>query len=197
MGYLFPINPADRVKREPDKSRVEKIGDDEKGFFSKRDQDRNLEEEFKEIEKKVDKLVKTDKFLKSLHLDALDSTESKAKLLKLAETAAADFLKKELLNVARSILSLSAEENLQEVDESNLSFSESLARYVMRIKNTKKRSSKKSKVKYGKANPLQDRNAGFLVHYCKDILKKKIKQEQSPHDLKKLSKKEAEVLLKG
>ena len=44
--------------------------------------------------------------------------------------------------------------------------------------------------KVGKTNPLEDKNAGFLVHYCKNILNQKSKQKKNKYKIKKINKKE-------
>lgn len=194
MGYLFPVNPVTRSKSEDKMPPVEKIGDDEKDFGKN---EQNHHQDFDQLEDKVKKLIRSKKFIDSLDLKGLDS-KTKTKLLELVQDAAASFLKKELLNVAKSILSISVDEhNHDELDEEDLSFSDHLARLVMKLASNKQTLPKTSvSKKVGRANPLEDKNAGFLVHYCKDILNQEIKQRKNEFKLQKLNKKDLLAYLK-
>ena len=192
MSYLFPINPIDK-SNEDKLSPVEKIGDDASGF-SKEHNHQNQDEN--ELEEKVSKLVNTNDLSKALETIGLDF-KTKAKLLQIAKQSAATFLKKELLTVAKSILSISSTKEIEEdLDDDDLTLSEQLAKLVMKI--AQEKPSKKSvRDKIGKTNPLEDKNAGFLVHYCKDILNQKIKNHKNNfNNIKKLNKNELNTLLK-
>ena len=108
-------------------------------------------------------------------------------------------LKKELLNVAKSILSISINENNEDEDsdDEDLTCSEHLAKLIMKLSKIKGSNTQKTvKDKVGKTNPLEDKNAGFLVHYCKDILNKEIKQKKNDFKPEKLNKKDLNKFLK-
>ena len=195
MSYLFPVNPVDRSSDPEKLSPVERIGD-ERDHFSQNQENEYKQEESK-IEKKVNKLISSNNFAEALEMTDLD-IQTKSKLLKIAQDAAATFLKKELLSIAKSVLSLSLNPNAEtdDIDEEDLTLSDQLARLVMKIADNKATSKVKNKV--GMANPLVDKNAGYLVHYCKDILNQKIKQHKmssfksqrlNKNDLKKFLKK--------
>ncbi|MBN2479614.1 MAG: hypothetical protein JXA94_05250 [Parachlamydiales bacterium] len=200
MGINVNINSIDRIKPTPERSSaIEKIGDEEKDFFSKnkKRQAFEYEHEIDEIEEKINKIVKSNDLLRSLGIDSVDQIKSKKKLLELAENAAASFLKKELLNVAKSILSLSIENNFNDqLDDTDLSYADILARYVMKLSNSKDGVKKSTNKTFKMPNANTDKNAGFLVHYCKDILNKKIQNQSNDHKLKKLSKEEVEKLIR-
>ncbi|NGX28864.1 MAG: hypothetical protein K940chlam1_01052 [Candidatus Anoxychlamydiales bacterium] len=194
MSYLFPVNPIDRSSDPKRLSPVEKIGD-ERDHFSQ-DQENEYKQEESKIERKVNKLISSNNFAEALEMTDLD-IQTKSKLLKIAQDAAATFLKKELLSIAKSVLSLSLNPvEKDDIDEEDLTLSDQLARLVMKIADNKASSKVKNKV--GMANPLEDKNAGYLVHYCKDILNQKIKQHKmssfksqrlNKNDLKKFLKK--------
>ncbi|NGX34092.1 MAG: hypothetical protein K1060chlam1_00439 [Candidatus Anoxychlamydiales bacterium] len=196
MSYLFPVNPINKSS-DPEKiSAVEKIGDEPRGHSQGHDYQRHKED--RELEEKVGKLV-TQSELSNLS-KALEHTDldikTKAKLLEIAKDTAATFLKKELLTIAKSILSISAtEEDLDDLDDEDLTISEQLARIVMKQAKEKPRS-KTVKNKVDRANVLDDKSAGFLVHYCKDILKRKIEIQKNKFKSKKLNKEELSKLLK-
>ncbi len=194
MTYLFPVNPVTRSKSETERlSAVEKIGDEEKEF--KNEQERH-EQGFDQLEEKVNKLISDKKILEAIELVGFDN-EAKSKLLDIVKNAAASFLKKELLNIAKSILSISADEKINdEIDDEDLSFSDHLAKLVMKLATIKKTTSQETAKKLGKTNPLEDKNAGFLVHYCKDILNQKIKQQKNEFKSEKLNKKDLIKFLK-
>lgn len=196
MGFLFPINQVSKVKPETEKMPfVEKIGDEEKQFNQNQ---KGHEEGFDQLEEKVNKLVNDKKLMEALDLSQFDN-KVKSKLLEIAKRAASSFLRKELLNIARSILSISVNPQIDDdIDEEDLSFADQLARLVMKlVSNTKGSNMEKSVAsKIGKTNPLEDKNAGFLVHYCKDILNKKIKQQKNNFKSEKLNKKDIGKYLK-
>jgi len=195
MGYLFPINPISRSKPDNEKlSPIEKVGDDERRFSQNRDQEND---DYDQLEEKVNSLVNNKKFMDSLELADLD-IQTKSKLIELAKGAAATFLKKELLSIAKSILSISSNPDLDDdnIDEDDLPLADQLSRLVMKIANSEKSKPQSVRNKVGNSNPLEDKNAGFLVHYCKDILNRKMNQPKSNHKLKKLNKKDLIEYLK-
>jgi len=194
MGYLFPVNPVGRPKIESETMAIEKIGDEEKSF--KNDQN-NSDEDFDQLQEKVSKLINDKKIMEAIELSGLD-IKTKTKLLKIVKEVASSFLRKELLNIAKSILTISLDENLEdEIDEEDLPFSEHLARLVIKLAKNKTKSPEKfESTKVKKANSLEDKNAGFLVHYCKDILNQKMKQQKNRFKLEKLNKKDIIKYLK-
>ena len=56
--------------------------------------------------------------------------------------------------------------------------------------------SKTVKNKVERAKPLDDKSAGFLVHYCKDILRQKITIKKNKFKSQKLNKEQLSKLLK-
>lgn len=195
MSYLFPVNPINKSSNPEKISAVEKIGDEPR---DSQDLDYQQHKEDNELEEKVKKLVnhsELSNLTKALELTDLD-IKTKAKLLEIAKDTAATFLKKELLTIAKSILSISAvQEDLDDLDDDDLTLSEQLARIVMK-QAKEKPSSTKVKNKIDRANVLDDKSAGFLVHYCKDILKRKIESQKNNFKSQKLNKEELSKLLK-
>ncbi|NGX49141.1 MAG: hypothetical protein K940chlam5_00737 [Candidatus Anoxychlamydiales bacterium] len=196
MSYLFPVNPINKSTDTERISAVEKIGDDPKNGSHDLDYQQHKEE--KELEEKVGKLINQSEL--SNFSNALESTnldlKTKAKLLEIAKSTAATFLKKELLTIAKSILSISTtQDDTDDLDEDDLTISEQLARVVMKVAKEKpKTTTVKNKVE--KAKALDDKSAGFLVHYCKDILKRKIKIQKIKFKSQKLNKEQLSKLLK-
>lgn len=196
MSYLFPINPINKSSDTEKISAVEKIGDDAKDLSQDLDYQQNKENN--ELEDKVVKLLNRSELSnlsKALEMTDLD-IKTKTKLLEIAKDTAATFLKKELLTIAKSILSISAaEEDLEDLDDEDLTLSEQLAKIVMKLaKDQTKTRTVKNKI--DKPNALDDRNAGFLVHYCKDILKTKIEIQKNKFESQKINKKDLDKLLK-
>ena len=199
MGYLFPVNPVSRARSEAEEvAIIERIGEHEKN--SKQQDEQKQHDDSDELKKKVSKLISHTKLLEAIDLSDLDS-KAKLKLLEIVRATAASFLKRELLSVAKSILTISAEENDDdEIDDEDLSFSDHLAKVVMKLAAVKRTASQGNVVqKLGKTNPLEDKNAGFLVHYCKNILDQKINHHKEPNDFKseKLSKHDLDKYLKS
>ena len=194
MSYLFPVNPVHR-SNDPEKlSPVEKIEDERKKFSQ--DYEGEHQQKESEIEKKVKKLIHSNNFSESLEMTDLD-LETKTKLLKIVKNVASSFLKKELLGIAKSILSLSLNPDFEneDIDEEDLTLSDQLARLVMKMAHNKPPAKVKNKI--GQANPLEDKNAGYLVHYCKNILNQKIKQQKiNSFKSQKLNKKDLPKFLK-
>ncbi|HEU64704.1 MAG TPA: hypothetical protein ENH96_04885 [Chlamydiae bacterium] len=196
MSYLFPVNPINKSTDTEKISAVEKIGDEARDASQDLDYQRHKED--RELEEKVGKLINQSElsnFSKALESTDLD-LKTKAKLLEIAKNTAATFLKKELLTIAKSILSISAtQDDIDDLDEDDLTISEQLARVVMKVAKEKPKT-KTVKNKVDRAKPLDDKSAGFLVHYCKDILKRKIKIQKNKFKSQKLNKEELSKLLK-
>lgn len=198
MSYLFPVNPINKTsEQEKVVSAIEKINDDTKNLSQ--DFDFQQHKEDHELDKKIEKLINESNLSnlsKALELTDLD-LNTKARLLKIAKDTAAVFLKKELLTIAKSILSISqTHKNLDDLkDDDNLTLSEQLARIVMKLA-TERPNTKIVKNKIDTPKALNDKNAGFLVHYCNDILKRKIKIQKNKFTSKKLNKEELSQLLK-
>lgn len=196
MSYLFPVNPINKSSDPERITAIEKIGEETRDQSQDLDYQQNKED--RELEEKVGKLVNSSE-LANLS-NALGNTDldlkTKSKLLEIAKNTAATFLKKELLTIAKSILSISdTQEDLEELDDNDLTLSEQLAKLVMKIAKEKP-SSKTVKNKVGLAKPLDDKSAGFLVHYCKNILNQKIKIQKNKFKSQKLKKEELSKLLK-
>jgi hypothetical protein len=190
---LFPINRATRVKDADKILPIEDSLDREKNFSQNRQE---FQESIDELEKKINSLVNQKKIVNSFESD-LD-LQTKIKVFELAKLAASSFLRKELLSVAKNILDFSLEKDIidEEIDE-NITFSDYLAKFIMKSSSSKKSTSNETvKTKLGKSNPAEDKNAGFLVHYCKDIINHKIQKENSVFRSEKFSKKDLNKLLK-
>jgi hypothetical protein len=195
MSYLFPVDRVRSTKSDTEMiSAVEKIKDQEKEFNSNKDRD---EERFDQLEEKVKNLISDKKFLEAIELVQLDN-QAKAKLIEIIKNAADSFLKKELLTVAKSILCFSTNEKVNdEIDEEDLTFSDHLAKLIMKLAIIKRSASQEGVAKkLGKSNPLEDKNAGFLVHFCKDRLNQELKQKKNEFKLEKLNKKDLLKFLK-
>ncbi len=194
MSYLFPVNPINKSTNTEKISAIEKIGDDPKDGSHDLDYQQHKEE--KELEEKVGKLINQSElsnFSNALELTDLD-LRTKTKLLEIAKNTAATFLKKELLTIAKSILSISAtQEDIDDLDEDDLTISEQLARIVMKVAKEKPKTVKN---RVARAKALDDKSAGFLVHYCKDILKRKIEIQKNKFKSQKLNKEQLSKLLK-
>ncbi|NGX52389.1 MAG: hypothetical protein KR126chlam5_00686 [Candidatus Anoxychlamydiales bacterium] len=194
MSYLFPVNPINKSTNTEKISAIEKIGDDPKDGSHDLDYQQHKEE--KELEEKVAKLINQSElsnFSNALELTDLD-LRTKTKLLEIAKNTAATFLKKELLTIAKSILSISAtQEDIDDLDDDDLTISEQLARIVMKVAKEKPKTVKN---RVARAKALDDKSAGFLVHYCKDILKRKIEIQKNKFKSQKLNKEQLSKLLK-
>ncbi|NGX56023.1 MAG: hypothetical protein K1060chlam5_00257 [Candidatus Anoxychlamydiales bacterium] len=183
MGFNFRINPIDNVTpKNQGLKPVEKVGEDANSKDNQR-----FDEEYEEAKEKIDKLLKDKKFKEKLKI-SLNSTD--AKLPEKFEKAAVSFLKNELLSIAKNILSLSNEGdvNLEDTTEES-TLSDVLARFILKLsksQNTSKKMTKKCKL----ANAIDDKNAGYLSHYCKDILNTEIKCQKNKFKSKKLKKEE-------
>ncbi|MFA6118938.1 MAG: hypothetical protein WCT85_06675 [Parachlamydiales bacterium] len=175
MSNLFQINSVNKI-RTPEKVLPVEESFEQKKRFSQDQQ--KFQESLDELEEKINTLVKEGKIIDSLDLIDFDS-EARIKLLQIANQAASAFLKKELLSIARNALSLSLDNSLSEepIDD-DITFSEYLAKLIMKLSINKKSTKDDVKTKLGKTNPLEDKNAGFLVHYCKDILKNSSNPEE-------------------
>jgi len=192
---MIPLNEIKKLDFETKKNlSVERITDEEKNFSQNNQQ--QYQEDFDQVEAKIDKLKM---IIGSQVIDNLDH-DSKIKLLQLVKSAAAIFLKKELLNVAKNIFSISLTKDIEDemLKDEELNFSDNLAKFILKHSSVK-RKNKESAIKdnIGKTNPLNDKNAGFLVHYCKDILNSKSKHDTKNHKLKKLNKKDQNRFLKN
>jgi hypothetical protein len=196
MSSLFPINRIDSVKSAEKILPVEDSLERQKKFSQDQDRQR-FQESIDELEKKINDLVKDNKMVKSFDISEVDD-QVKIKLLHLAKQAASTFLKQELLSVAKSILAISLDKDIEEELDDEADFSDYLAKLIMRSSTSKKLNSDTVKNKLGKTNPIEDKNAGFLVHYCNEKLKsKEIKNEKiSEFKSEKINKKEANKFLK-
>jgi NhaP-type Na+/H+ and K+/H+ antiporter len=177
MEFQFRINPLDARNSELIKP-VEKTGDDSK---SKNNQE--FEEQYEEAKKKIDQLLKDKKIKEKLREAAIDVDE---KTLKNLENTTISFLKNELLSITKDIFHLAANEISFELDE-DLSLSDTLARFILKIaksQNTNKKFNKSCKL----PNVLEDKNAGYLVHICTDILNREIKCQKNQFQSRKLKK---------
>ena len=188
MVYLFPINSGIQIKSEEKKlSPIKKIGDEESQFDDNK-HDFDKEKGFDQLEEKINKLICTKKVIETLDLMNLD-VKAKYKLLEIVEEATVFFLKNELSNIAKTRLPVLEYENSMDIDDEDLSFSDQLAKFIMNLALIKKTKSQNFiKIKFGKANALEDKNAGFLVHYCKNILNKRNKLQKIKFKLRKLKK---------
>ncbi len=193
MSYLFPVNQTDRKAETEKLPPVEKTGDDEKDFLSQ-DNKEELEKQFSEIETKVKELVKNKRFVKSLKL--FEEKDLNKNLLKISEFVAASCLKSELLKIAKSIFDVSSVDSLeQEIDTKNLTLADVLAKLVIKQAVSDAKPTK-SNAKIGQSNPLEDKNAGFLVHFCKGIINTKIQNQKTTFKSQKLHKKDLSGYLK-
>lgn len=195
MGYLFPVNPIARTKMHAEEGApIEKIGDSDKNAKDNRKQQDSFDHE----EDKIKKMIINKKILEAIEFSVLNN-EVKYKLMDIVKNVVVlSLLKKELLSIARNIFSISVEKNIyDEVDEKDLDFSDYLSRLIMKLSVLKKSPcDDRIAKKMGKANPIEDKNAGFLVHYCKDILNKKVNQQKNRFKLEKINKKDIEKFLK-
>ncbi|OGN65365.1 MAG: hypothetical protein A2888_03020 [Chlamydiae bacterium RIFCSPLOWO2_01_FULL_28_7] len=184
MSNINPLNFLEKPKNI-----VEKI-DKGNDFSKKKRQGQESEDEYREIEKKINDII-TNKNL----INALENAdiEDKIKILAIVENSNNKFLKKELLELAKQILNISFSKEEEEIFfESETDISSYLAKYL--IKYQKSKNNYIDTKNFKKPNPLEDRNAGFLVHYCNDILNKSSNNVIKPHKLEKLSKSEANKL---
>jgi hypothetical protein len=191
MSNLFHINPIRKVDN-PDKIQAIENSLDR----DKKSQKQEFQESLDELENKINMLVKKHHPINDDLKSNLD-LQTKMQALELATIAASSFLRKELLTVAKSILALSLEEDLTEDEiDPSLSFSDYLAKLIMKRSVAKKISSDNVKSKVGKSNPNEDRNAGYLAHYSHDILKNKPQFENNSFKSEKINKKDIKKYLK-
>lgn len=180
MSYLFPIKPIENEKnKNPAKEPVERINNEEKELFSN-----NQEQEFKQkkeiIDEKIKKAVLNEKSLAYLGvLMAISKNEHiRRDLLELSKLIACSVLKLEMTQAARNFFNDNEIEEILSDDKSHMTLSQMLSKMVINYSKIQKKqeakAGKEPKKNYGKAYPLLYNNAGFLVHYCKEILEKKM-----------------------
>ena len=192
MFKITPASPFQNVASEEDRHLVKKISDDDKDLFSKNKKKQDVEILKNQLEQKLKKIITSKVVLNLLSETGENNDQLKEHLLKIAHLAASSYLKKELLNVAKSILSVSANE-IVDLDEDETIFAKLLAKYVLKLSNSKQ-SNKTAPLNLKKPNPNEDKNAGFLVHYCKDILNAKPNLEKKQIKLKRITPEELEKI---
>ena len=105
MFKITPASPFQNVPSEEDRHLVKKISDDDKDLFSRNKKKQDAETLENQLEQKLRKIINSKVVLNLLSETGENNDQLKEHLLKIAHFAASSYLKKELLNVAKSILS--------------------------------------------------------------------------------------------